>query len=355
MKIARSAIKLTSSHVFREEHFRQESIRFWSATNNNPDSANNEKHQNKIIVDSVRVRISKEAREQHIRNISPEPLAQEDIDDTMMEDPQLRTMRLILEGLTGKKIKINQFQKHEVTQAPEPVTTENNVTMPPTQGWGVEYDLEETYLEQEKMWFAAQGQVITTDGKEINFRVDLNLSREFMTSTKVTLQAGDARLVDPLVINFNGPAAELTDLKFDFDLDGNGENEEINAINANSGYLVFDRNQDGKINSGQELFGPATGNGFDELKQLDSDGNGWLDENDPLYEKLQIWVKDAAGSDYLYSLKEKNIGGILLESEATLFSYKNSDNNLRGQLKASSIFLRENGTAGTIQEIDLAV
>jgi len=31
------------------------------------------------------------------------------------------------------------------------------------------------------------------------------------------------------------------------------------------------------------------------LKELGSDANGWLDENDPLYDNLLIWMKDAAG------------------------------------------------------------
>ena len=47
-----------------------------------------------------------------------------------------------------------------------------------------------------------------------------------------------------------------------------------------------------------------TGNGFSELAEYDSDGNGWIDENDEVYDQLKVWVKDENGKDKLY------IGGI---------------------------------------------
>jgi hypothetical protein len=43
----------------------------------------------------------------------------------------------------------------------------------------------------------------------------------------------------------------------------------------------------GRIDSGSELFGPATGSGFGELAALDGDGNGWIDENDDAFARLR--------------------------------------------------------------------
>ena len=50
--------------------------------------------------------------------------------------------------------------------------------------------------------------------------------------------------------------------RFAFDLNADGQAEQINFVAPGSGFLVFDRNQDGKVNNGSELFGPTTDNGF---------------------------------------------------------------------------------------------
>ena len=115
--------------------------------------------------------------------------------------------------------------------------------------------------------------------------------------------------------------------------------------------MALDRNGDGRINNGLELFGPASGNGFAELARLDSDNNGWLDENDPRYDQLRVWMRDEAGNDSLATLAQKNVGAILLRPVETPFALKNSANGLQGQLRETSIFLEENGGAGMVQEI----
>jgi hypothetical protein len=56
-----------------------------------------------------------------------------------------------------------------------------------------------------------------------------------------------------------------------------------------------DRNGDGAIDHGRELSGATTGDGFAELAAYDEDGNGWIDENDSIYQHLRIWSKDAQG------------------------------------------------------------
>ncbi len=53
-----------------------------------------------------------------------------------------------------------------------------------------------------------------------------------------SLRLGDAAVpVDPLVIHFDGTAAELQDLRFAFDLDGDGPTENVPLLAGNRGYL----------------------------------------------------------------------------------------------------------------------
>jgi hypothetical protein len=110
-------------------------------------------------------------------------------------------------------------------------------------------------------------------------------------------------------------------------LDCDGETEQISFAGNGSGFLSLDINGDGVINNGSELFGPQSGNGFEELAQYDNDNNGWIDESDSIYEKLRIWSKDGNGNDYLFALGEKGIGAIYLGNIGTEFNITDNQNN----------------------------
>lgn len=358
MKIATATVSQASTHALHEERTREEALRFWTG-NERPVFAGEEEPA------AAQVRISPEARQlQQLQQAAAKPLvdgaaeATTPSDASLPEDPKLTVIRLILEALTGKKIRVASLEPVSAEHAapPDPNKGATPADSPPArQGWGFEYDLTETVREQETLTYSATGRVTTADGQAIDFQVQLTMQREFASTDQVRIRAGDAKLVDPLVINFNGKAAELSEGRFSFDLNADGTTEDISALAPGSGFLVFDRNQDGKINNGLELFGPDSGDGFGELSQLDSDGNGWLDENDPLYAQLGVWMRDAAGNDSLASLAQKNVGAILLNPAETAFAFKDSENAVQGQLRETAIFLGENGGAGTVQEIDLAV
>ena len=119
--------------------------------------------------------------------------------------------------------------------------------------------------------------------------------------------------------------------------------------------FALDLNNDGTINDGKELFGPESGNGFSDLANYDTDHNNWIDENDAIYDKLRIWSKDENGKDYLFALGEKGVGAIYLGNVSTSYALKDANNQTNAQLQRSGIFLNEDGSAGTVQHIDLVV
>lgn len=226
---------------------------------------------------------------------------------------------------------------------------------PPSAGFGLVYDHYESHYESEAVSYSAQGTIKTSDGKEIQFSVQLNMSREFYTENRETLRLGDAKKVDPLVVNFDGTAAQLSDTKFQFDLDSDGRQEQISVLKPGSGLLALDKNGDGKINNGSELFGPNSGDGFAELAAYDEDKNGFIDEGDSIYNKLRIWLQDGQGNQQLLALGAKNIGAIYLGHLSTPFTYKNDANATQGDVASTGLFLREDGSAGTVQQIDYSV
>ncbi|MEN8256299.1 MAG: hypothetical protein ABFS09_00365 [Thermodesulfobacteriota bacterium] len=181
------------------------------------------------------------------------------------------------------------------------------------------------------------------------------MSRSFYESTEIHIRAGDARLVDPLVINFAGKAAELADATFTFDLEGDGQEEELHTLAAGSAFLALDRNGDGVINGGKELFGPQSGHGFSELAAYDEDKNGWIDENDAVFKELVAWIKDQDGNDKLAPVMDLGIGALYLAGLEGEFSLTDANNEMMGQIRETSVFVKEDGGVGTIQELDLVV
>ena len=89
------------------------------------------------------------------------------------------------------------------------------------------------------------------------------------------------------------------------------------------------------------------------MAKYDKDGNGWIDENDTIFKQLKVWTKDAAGNDKLSSLGALGVGAISLHTIATPFDIKTASNQLLGSILASSVYLNENGSAGSVQQIDL--
>jgi hypothetical protein len=221
-------------------------------------------------------------------------------------------------------------------------------------GWGMEYNYHEETHESERVSFNARGLVKTADGKEIALDLELNMSRTFAEEKNLTIKAGDA-LIDPLVINYGGSSTDVSGSSFRFDIDSDGKEEEISGLAQGSGFLAIDKNGDGKINDGSELFGPKTGKGFSELSKYDDDKNGWIDENDSVYSKLKIWSKTGDGSESLVGIGSVGVGAIYLGKANTEFSFKNDAGALQAKMRDSGFYLTNDGRAGLVHELDLVV
>ena len=224
------------------------------------------------------------------------------------------------------------------------------------------YVSENWSMEQEDTSFSTVGTVRTKDGREINFNVNVNMSRRCEEYYREELNVAQFTLCDPLVINLDTDVAEVSDQTFYFDLDADGKEEEISMLKG-SGYLALDKNGDGIINDGSELFGTRNGDGFADLAQYDEDGNGWIDENDSIWSKLKIWCKDENGNDVLYKLSDKGVGAICLQNVSTDFTLQGDRTGQDGTTNANAtnavirktgIFLYENGNVGTVQHVDMA-
>jgi len=132
----------------------------------------------------------------------------------------------------------------------------------------------------------------------------LALSSEQLDAMSVaqinTLMTISGNSVTPLVLDLNGDGVRTVsiDAGVRFDISATGNSVAVGWASTHDGFLTFDRNQDGTINDGSELFGSATlladgsraADGFAALKALDSDLNGVINAMDEHYQDLTVWT-----------------------------------------------------------------
>ncbi len=164
----------------------------------------------------------------------------------------------------------------------------------------------------------------------------------------------------PLIVDLDGDGVETvgTGSGVYFDHDNNGFAENSGWVGKDDGILVRDLNNNGEINDGTELFGnnsvlsngEKAANGFEALKELDSNHDGVFNSQDTDWNSVKVW-KDANGNGSvddgeLLTLEQAGIAGINLGYADV--GQETTDGNTIGQ---SGTIIKTDGTTGEIKDI----
>lgn len=278
--------------------------------------------------------------------------------------PEDRIKKIILEILLGR---LNENKTQTTLYPNKKSNVLNNNSLNSTNPYkigqlnekelkAIVVDTQEQYYQKQAIEFSSSVKIQTPTQ---SFEMDLNLSfsEEFYESHNTQMIIGDKSFIDPLVINYDedvNPFANISNLHFAFDLDSDGTTEIIPQLKAGAGFLSLDKNENGKIDNGSELFGPNTNNGFAELSLYDEDKNNYIDEKDAIFDKLKVWSFDEKGNHSLVSLIDRNVGAIYLGDVQSGFKYQSTINQTDAVQKSNGVFIKEDGSGlGVVNSIDI--
>ncbi|UEM04460.1 hypothetical protein JL101_003170 [Skermanella rosea] len=161
---------------------------------------------------------------------------------------------------------------------------------------------------------------------------------------------GGGQQVDPLVLDMDGNGIDLTTAQSGvlFDIDGDGSRDRTAWVAGKDAFLALDRDGNGRIDDGRELFGEQNGaaGGFAELARFDQDGNSVIDRRDAVFNSLILLRGDGA----MTRLRDEGITEIRLDLAIPV------DQRLAGgNAVARSEFGRADGSRGMLADVLLDV
>ena len=165
----------------------------------------------------------------------------------------------------------------------------------------------------------------------------------------------------PLILDLDGDGVEADAITY-FDHEGDGWAELSRWANEDDGVLVWDKNNDGVINDGSELFGNNTvlqngkkaAHGFAALADLDDNGDGVIDASDTAWTELRVmrWTDDNGNGikdddeEFLVTLDSLGI-----ESLNTGFTNSNHVDAVGNEHRQEGSYTKTDGTTAKMTDV----
>lgn len=174
--------------------------------------------------------------------------------------------------------------------------------------------------------------------------VQLEFEFSFSVSVEATVQESD-----PIVLDLDDDGIELSSYRDGalFDITASGRNVQTAFVTGGDAFLALDRNGNGTIDNGAELFGDQRGavNGFEELRRLDDNDDNRIDRRDAAFDLLRLFRDNGNGrteAGELLTLAQAGIESIALD-------YLQTDQRAAGGNRIAQVatFTRTDGSQST--------
>jgi Ca2+-binding RTX toxin-like protein len=178
----------------------------------------------------------------------------------------------------------------------------------------------------------------------------------------VVTKLGTARslIPCPVVLDLDGDGVETTSVQQTtfFDHNADGFAERTGWVGRDDGLLVRDRNGNGSIDSGRELFGNHTlrttgveaAHGYEALADLDSNADGKVDSGDAAFGQLRVW-RDADENGISAPGELQTLGSLGIRSVSVSFSESSATDAQENALRQVSTFTRADGSQGVTTDV----
>ena len=185
---------------------------------------------------------------------------------------------------------------------------------------------------------------------------ELMAHNNILNNAKITFTSAQSAEVpkDPLLIDLDGDGIETTRVENGvyFDQENDGFAEVSAWVSSDDGVLAIDKNNNGTIDNGSELFGDSyvksdgtiATSGFDALSDLDSNGDGQINSSDTSFDAIKILKGDGT----LLSLSDAGISSISLTSKKSVITDSNGNRQL-----TTGTYTKTDGSTGKISDYEL--
>lgn len=207
----------------------------------------------------------------------------------------------------------------------------------------------------------AQSQGMTTEEMSARlanrhaYQIDLRFKQTASSEERIgiSLEELGVKKVDPLVLDLGGEGIDLTEAGKGaiFDVTADGKLDSTAWVKGNTALLTYDRNGNGVVDNGSELFGDQNGaaHGFAELAKYDSNNDRIINILDPVFKALKLY-RDLDGDGKMSQNEFSTLSQNGIKALNLNFSRDNTD--IKGNsLIMNGSFEREDGSKGQLADV----
>ncbi len=198
-------------------------------------------------------------------------------------------------------------------------------------------------------------QMIAVQERRTSMQLDLKFKQTTTEEGRTSLSLEDLGIikVDPLVLDLSGEGINLTEAGKGalFDITADGKLDSTAWVRGNTAMLVYDKNGNGVIDNGSELFGDQNGaaHGFAELAKYDSNNDSKINFLDPVFKALKLY-RDLNGDGKIEKKELQTLPELGIKALNLDFMRASADIN-GNSLVLNGSFEREDGSTGQLADV----